>query len=260
MSNDTTQPTLSSRHQGSLADRIDALELVDLLALASFESSRDDHAPISSTLRFTFELAGRLRQAQVLQLLEDAPRGLVWGQARAIYDPIAWAYLADPLERGVMRHHLAMRIQQRVADGATEGALWLWQRLADAEFESYGAHLLRRHQMEPTWARALVDRTESELEELCLAQRRAVLWLGLKEGAATFLRTKGDAKQCLDAIVCEIRRQARWLRRHQPLASEWVPSTAWRQPLLLRSFLAAIPLGHRYWTEVPSVAAIEASR
>lgn len=114
--------------------------------------------------------------------------------------------------------------------------------------------------MEPSWARALVDRTESELEELCLAQRRAMLWVGLKEGAATFLRTKGDPKQCLDAIVSEIRRQARWLRRHQPLSAEWVPSTAWRQPLLLRGFLATFPLGYRYWTEVPSATAIETCR
>ena len=88
----------------------------------------------------------------------------------------------------------------------------------------------------------------------------AMLWVGLKEGAATFLRTKGDPKQSLDAIVSEIRRQARWLRRHQPLSAEWVPSTAWRQPLLLRGFLATFPLGYRYWTEVPSATAIETCR
>lgn len=260
MSHDATQPTLPSRHEGFLADRIGALSLVDLTALASFEASRDDPAPISPTLRFTLELASRLRRACVLTLLEEVPRGLAWGQARSIYDPIAWTYLASPPEPGVLRHTLTAAIQQRVSDGAADDALWLWQHLSDAELESYTAHLLRRHQMEPTWARELLNRAALELEELCLAQRRAILWAGLKEGAATFLRTKGDAKQCLDAIVAEIRRQARWLRRHQPQASGWIPSGAWRQPLLLRTFLATFPLGTRYWTDVPSLAALKENR
>lgn len=260
MSNDATQPTLQARHEGSLADRIAALALVDLVALASFEASRDAPAPITPSLRFTFQLAGRLRQARVLQLLEAVPRDLVWGHARALYDPVAWTYLADPPEPSVLRQWITEGIQQRLAAGATEDGFWLWQRLAYAELEGYIAHLLRRHQMEPTWARALVERTEHELEELSLAQRRAVSWAGLKEGAAIFLRTRGDANQCLDAIVAEIRRQARWLRRHQPQATGWIPNGAWRQPHLLRKFLATFPLAHRYWTEVPSIASFRIGR
>lgn len=260
LSHETSQPTLDSRRPGSLVDRIDALGLIDLAALASFEAARDDPAPICSTLRLTFELAGRLRRAHVLKLLDEVPRGPAWGQGRAIYDPIAWEYLADPPEPGVLREHVAARIRKRTTGETVDDAVWLWQRLADAELESYSAHLLRKHQMDPTWARAIVDRTESELEDLCLAQRRALAWIGLKEGAAAFLRTKGDAKQCLDAIVSEIRRQARWLRRHQPLSTEWIPSAALRQPLLLRTFLTTFPLGYRYWTEVPSPWGIEAGR
>jgi hypothetical protein len=229
------------------------------MALASFEASRDDPAPVSPTLRFTFELAGRLRRAEVLELLEAPPRGLAWDQARALYDPIAWTYLADPPEPGVLRQWVDDAVRQKVGAGAAVDALWLWQRLSEAELEGYIAHLLRRHQMDATWARALIERTERELEELCLAQRRALAWAGLKDGAATFLRTKGDAKQCLDAIVSEVRRQARWLRRHQPHASGWIPNGAWRQPLLLRKFLEIFPVGHRYWTEVPSLASIEGS-
>lgn len=260
MSHDTTQPTLPDRHESSLTERIRGLSLVDLMAFASFEASRDDAAPISPTLRLTFELASRLRRAQVLQLLEEVPRGLAWGQARSIYDPIAWTYLSELPELGILRHTLTATIQQRASDSAVAEALWLWQRLADAELEGYIAHLLRRHQMEPTWARDLVNRAAFELEELCLAQRRAISWAGLKEGAATFLRTNGDSKMCLDAIVSEIRRQARWLRRHQPQASGWIPSGAWRQPLLLRTFLATFPLGTRYWTDVPSLAALRENR
>lgn len=260
MSHDAAQPTLPARREGSFADRIGALSLVDLTALAAFEASRDDPAPISPTLRLTFELAGRLRHAHVLQLLEETPRGLAWGQARSIYDPIAWTYLTNLPEPGELRRDLTAAIQQRILEGAETDALWLWQSLVGAELEGYVAHLLRRHQMEPTWARDLVDRSRLELEEHCLAQRRAISWAGLKEGAATFLRTKGDPKQCVDAIVAEVRRQARWLRRHQPQASGWIPSGAWRQPLLLRTFLAAFPLGTRYWTEVPSLAAFREGR
>lgn len=150
-------------------------------------------------------------------------------------------------------------LRQRVASGVAADALGLWQRLGEAELEGYIGHLLRRHQMDPAWAHALVERTQVELEELCLAQRRALAWAGLKDGAATFLRTKGDAKQCLDGIVAEIRRQARWLRRHQPQAAGWIPNGAWRQPLLLRCFLVTFPLGHRYWTEVPSSTSLEAT-
>lgn len=257
MSHDAIQPTLSARHEGSLADRISGLPLVELLAFASFEASRDDPAPIAPALRLTFELASRLRRAHVLELLESPPRGLSSRQARALYDPIAWVYLAEPLEPGVLRHLLAEAIRCNASPDDTDG-LWLWQRLSEAECEGYVTHLLRRHQMVPTWTRALLERTQHELEELCLAQRRAVSWAGLKEGAATFLRTKGDPEQCLDAMVIEVRRQARWLRRHRPQSTGWIPNGAWRQPLLLRQFLAAFPLGHRYWTEVPSLDALRA--
>jgi hypothetical protein len=260
LSHDATQPTLLSRHEGSLVDRIGALSLVDLTAVASFEASRSDPAPISPTLRFTLELASRLRRAQVLTLLEEVPRWLTWGQARAIYDPIAWTYLASPPEPGLLRHTLTAAIQQRVSEGAVDDALWLWQHLSDAELESYISHLLRRHQMEPAWAGELLNRVAPDLDELCLAQRRAISWAGLKEGAAMFPRTKVDANRCLDAIVAEIRSQSRWLRRHQPQASGWIPSGTWRQPLLLRTFLATFPLGTRYWTDVPSLAAFREHR
>lgn len=257
LSHDATQPTLPARHESSLVDRIGELNLVDLTAFASFEAAKDEPAPISPTLRLTLELAERLRRAHVLQLLEEVPLGLGWGQARSIYDPIAWAYLSGQPEHGALQRELTAAIQQqRSSTGAEADALWLWQRLADAELESYIAHLLRRHQMEPHWARDLVNRTALELEDLCLAQRRAVCWAGLKDGAATFLRTKGDAKQCLDAILAEVRRQARWLRRHQPQASGWIPRGAWRQPLLLRTFLSTFSLGTRYWTDAPSLAAL----
>ena len=260
MSHDATQPTLHARPEGFLADRIAALGLVDLVALASFEASRDDPAPIAPSLKLTFELAGRLQRAHVLQLLEGHPRGTVFGQARALYDPIAWEYLADPPDPGVLRQWVARAIQQRAVGDVGESGFWLWQRLAGAELEGYIAHLLRRHQMEPGWAGALIERTEHELEDLCLSQRRALSWAGLKEGAAVFLRTKGDARQCIDAIVAEVRRRARWQRRHQPDAASWMPNGAWRQPLLLRTFLATFPLAHRYWTDVPSLAPFRGGR
>ena len=256
MSHDATQPTLPARHHGSLEDRIRRLGFVDAAALAAFEAAKDDAAPLCPTLRLTFELAERLRRQHVLRLLEAVPRAPAWGQSRAIYDPIAWEYLADPPEPGVLQRLVTRQLQQCVAACAPADPLWLWQRLADAELEGYLAHLLRRHQMDASWVRAILDRAMPELAELSLARRRAVAWAGVREGAAAFLRTRGDASQCLDAIVCECRRQARWMLRHEGLATSWMPQSSWRQPLLLSLFLAHFPLGQRYWTEIPSLSAL----
>jgi hypothetical protein len=233
------------------------LGLVDAVALAAFQAAADESAPLSPTLRLSFELAERLRRCGILRLLEAVPRHPAWGQSRAIYDPIAWEYMADPPERGVLQRLISQQLQKCVATSAPADALWLWQRLADAELENYLAHLLRRHQMDASWVRAILDRAMSEIAELSLARRRAVAWAGVREGAATFLRTRGDASQCLDAIVCECRRQARWMLRHEGLATSWMPQSNWRQPLLLSLFLANFSIGERYWTELPSLKAFE---
>jgi hypothetical protein len=255
LSHDATQPTLPDRHESSLTERIRTLGFVDLATLAAFEAARDEAAPIAPTLRFSFSLAGRLRERSILRLLEVPPRSPGYGQARAIYDPIAWEYLAEPPELGVLRAtiHEQLIIRSRAAEGE---ALWLWMALADAELEGYLAHLLRRHQMDAGWVRSILERGGLELTALSLAQKRAVSWYGVREGAATYLRTRGDATQCVDAVVCELRRQARWMLRHEPQALSWLPQSSWRQPLLLATFLANFPLGQSYWTEVPSLEAL----
>lgn len=256
MSHDARQPTLPAQHDGSLEDRIRRLGLSDAAALAAFVAATDDPAPLTPTLRFTFELAERLRRQQVLRLLDVMPRSPSWGQARAIYDPIAWEYLTDPLEPGVLRRLATQHLQECVTASTPSDALWLWQRLTDAELEGYVAHLLRRHQMDGGWIRAILDRAMPELADLSLARRRAVAWAGVREGAAAFLRTRGDAAQCVEAIVCEFRRQARWMLRHDAPATSWMPQSSWRQPLLLSLFLSHYSLGQRYWTEVPSLPAL----
>lgn len=259
LSHDALQSTLDAPHGTSLTERIRALSLVDLAGLAAFDASRDETAPIAPTLRLTLELAGRLRSSQVLQLVEVVPRSLAWDQGRALYDPVAWTYLATPPERGVLRQLVSQLLGLWAKDAPADAALDLWQMLVDAELESYMAYLLRRHQMEATWARGLVDRIAPEVTELCLAQRRSIAWTGIKEGAAAFLRFGGDPKQCIYVIESELRRQARWMLRHEPLASGWIPPTTWRQPLLLSKFLLACPLGQRYWTVAPSLTAVQAT-
>lgn len=257
MTHDATQPTLPARHEGSLADRIRGLGLIDAAALAAFEASKDEAAPLAPTLRLTFELAERLRQRNILRLLESVPRRPSWGQSRAIYDPIAWEYLADLPEPGVLKRLVSQQLRDCTAATPSTEPLWLWQKLADAELEGYLAHLLRRHQMEISWVRSILERASPELIELSLAHRRAMAWAGVREGAAAFLRTRGDANQCVDAMVCEIRRQARWMLRHDTSATHWIPPSGWRQPVLLSLYLAHFPLGPRYWTEVPSMAALD---
>lgn len=255
MSHDATQPTLPDRHESSLTERIRRLGFVDLATLAAFEAARDEAAPIAPTLRLSFSLAARLRERSVLRLLEVPPRSPGYGQARAIYDPLAWEYLADPPELGVLRTVIHEELCSR-SQAAHGEALWLWIALADAELEGYVAHLLRRHQMDTGWVRAILDRAGPELSVLSLAQKRAVTWNGVREGAAAFLRTRGDATQCVEAVVCELRRQARWMLRHDPQALGWLPQSSWRQPILLTTFLSRLPLGQSYWTEVPALEAL----
>lgn len=259
MSHDATQPTLPDRHESSLEARIRALGLVDTAAFAAFEAARDDPAPISPTLRLSFALAERLRQRSVLRLLEVPPRAPGYRQARAIYDPLAWEYLADPPELGVLRVIISDHLRT-VAQGDPTEALWLWIALSDAELESYVAHLLRRHQMDAAWVRPILDRAATELTRLSLAQKRGLAWYGIREGAASFLRSRGDANQCVEAVVCELRRQARWMLRHEPQALSWLPQSSWRQPLLLTTFLAQFPLGQAYWTEVPALELVAGAR
>jgi hypothetical protein len=259
LSHDASQPTLPDRHESSLTERIRALGFVEAAALAAFEISRDEAAPIGPTLRLTFALAQRLREKSILRLLEPAPRAPAFGQARAIYDPVAWEYLADPPELGVMRSVIEAQLQT-CAQAATGGdRLWLWTALADAELEAYAAHLLRRHQMDAAWVRPIFERAGSELAPLSLAQKRALIWYGVREGAASYLRTRGDGTQCVDAVVCELRRQARWMLRHEPKALSWLPQSSWRQPLLLTIFLAQSRLGQSYWTQVPSLETLGSS-
>lgn len=255
MSHDATQPTLPDRHESSLTQRLCGLGLVDLVAWAAFEAARDDAAPLSPTLRLTFALADRLRQRSILRLLDVAPRAPAFRQARAIYDPIAWEYFDDPPEPAVLREAVNDVLCER-AQVADAQALWLWVAIAEAELEGYVVHLLRRHQMETAWARSVLERAAPELTSLSLAQRRAVCWYGIREGAAAFLRTRGDATQCVEAIVGEIRRQARWMLRHEPQALSWLPQSSWRQPIVLATFLARFPLGSRYWTELPTLEAL----
>lgn len=255
MSHDATQPTLPDRHESSLEARIRALGFVATAALASFETARDATAPIAPTLRLTFALATRLRECSVLRLLEAPPRALGFRQARAIYDPVAWEYLADPPELGVLRLVIGDHLQTVALRDFSE-ALWLWNALSEAEFEGYVAHLLRRHQMEAGWARPILERSTAELVPLSLAQKRALAWYGIREGAASFLRSRGDATQCIDTVVRELRQQARWMLRNEPEVLSWLPQSNWRQPLLLTTFLSRFPLGQTYWTKVPSLEAL----
>jgi hypothetical protein len=259
LSHDATQPTLPDRHESSLEARIRALGFADAAALAAFEAARDDAAPIAPTLRLTFALAARLQERSVLRLLEVPPRAPRFRQARAIYDPVAWEYLADPPELGVLRLVISDHLQTVTPRDFGE-ALQLWIALSEAELEGYVIHLLRRHQMHTGWVRPILERTETELMPLSLAQKRALVWHGIREGAATYLRSRGDATQCVDAVVSELRRQARWMLRHEPQAVSWLPQSSWRQPLLLTTFLSQFPLGQGYWTEVPALRSLEEAR
>jgi hypothetical protein len=256
LSHDANQPTLSARRDDPFTARLGRLGFIEAIALDAFERAKDDPAPIGPTLRLTFDLGRRLELGGLLRILPHLPRHPDWLHARAVYDPIAWEYLVEPPEPGVLRALIAQQLVTVGAQTNNPDKVALWQMLVDAEFESYLAHLLRRHQLEASWARELVERLTPELPALCLARRRALAWSGVREGAAAFLRSRGDGRQSFEAMACELRRQARWMLRNAPEANRWLPRGGWRQPLLLTVFLSLVPLGPSYWTEVPSLEAL----
>jgi hypothetical protein len=259
LTHDPTQPTLAAPHDGSLEDRVGRLGFTDSIALLAFELSKDDAAPISPTLRFSRELGDRLRGQGILRITDAALTDPGHRLARALYDPLTWEYLNERSTSASLLQLVRLRLQRFDADTVVSEMHQLWRSLADAEFEGYFAHLLRRHQLEPAWAGSVAERVHAELMPLSLVQRRALAWSVAKEGAAAHLRTRRDAQETLETMVQHARREARHLMRFGSLDRAWHPHTNARQPLVVSAFLAQVELRDRYWTNPPAVSTLKQS-
>lgn len=260
MTHDGRQPTLREPSTPPPVHALTDLTLVEAATLLAFVRSTDVPAPVSPHPGFTQALARWLEQRGVLALLTDtaAMPGTARSVQRAIYDAIRWRYVTDALDAAAHRDALVLHLRtlSRSADAA-EAKLTYWRLLADAELESYLAHLLRRHGLDAGWASAIRDEPAPWKTELSLGQMRYVVWATVREAAATYLREWGDPEATRGAIALELRRRARWLLNRAEPGFCFLPPHTVKRSLMLEVFLEHVaPIGDAYWTSVSSASAL----
>jgi hypothetical protein len=234
--------------------------LIETASLLAFHRSTADRAPITPCFGLTQALALLLQRQEILKCHSgrDPPDESepLW---RTIYDPIAWQYVGawshiESFESAVRQRLLELA----TSDNTTADKLALWQTLASAEAEGYLAHLLRRHGFDVRWAVDAADSGASWSDGLSLARMRYVVWASVREGAAAFLRSRGDPDEARSAIAAELRRRSRWLDGRLDLGQSFLPAPNARHSVLVTTFLEDIaPLGQSYWLIQPSIAALQ---
>ena len=136
--------------------------------------------------------------------------------------------------------------------------LALWKQLAEAELGSYLNYLLEKQWMSGALAPGLLSSLAPEMEFLSLRQRRYIAWVGVREGAAAFLRFLGDPNKAYDSMIVDMRRRARWVANDPESSVEFVPAQGWRRPILLSLFIDEMTsLGEQYWRMVPTQSALD---
>lgn len=258
LTHDARQPTLDRSCESPPAEDLEALSLVEVAALLAFLRSTHDRAPISPCAGLTQALATWLEQRGAIGL---AVRGDAWdasGIMRAIYDPLAWRVRLQPAGHGDLASLLASRLIALVReDESLKDKLTLWELLANAEVEGYFTHLLRKHGFDPDWALDTRDEAQRWRPGLSLSQLRYVVWASVREGAAAYLRSRGDPDEARSAISQELRRRARWVEVRPDAGLSFMPATTSRQSVLLRLFLEDIaPIGKQYWLVPPELSVL----
>lgn len=260
-----TQPTLPPA-DGALALYAQSLGLVRLAAWYAFERSTSVQAPLSTGTALTQQLFRSLEDVRLFRIPQSGERGV----RRALYEPLAWCYLTDWGDPVRLQAALLAALQERSADvRAKYDKLELWESLANAEIETYVAHLLRRHTLDSTDASQIIHAMSDEWAGHCLARRRYLAWSGARGAAAALLRTGMDQDAARVTMLNEMRRRSRWLAAKEAANALqkhdycFVPDTQWRRSILLEVFLTVVlPIGQAYWNEPPqalrSIAQMEA--
>lgn len=248
-----TQPTLPTI-DSDLAHYAQSLGLVRLAAWYALERSTSVQAPLSTSAALTQHLFRLLEDAGVLKPPSAGTR-----IRRSLYEPLAWCYPAGWGDPNRLQSILLGALQGILADDAVAySKLELWESLADAEIETYLAHQLRRHGLDPAGAARIVEAMSDEWSDHCLARRRYLAWCGTRGAATALLRSGMDQDAALIAMRDEMRRRSRWLamkeaaRELPKLEYCFMPEERWRQPILLDVFLTTVlPVERAYWTELP---------
>lgn len=249
-----TQPTLPPT-DSDLAHYASSLGLLRLAAWYSLERSTLVQAPFSTGAALTQKLFRSLEDVGLLRVPLSGDKCV----RRSMYEPLAWSYLANWGNPIHLQSTLAAALQALSAHPAAKDAQEeLWESLAEAEVETYLAHLLRRHTLDPANATYLVHAMRDEWASHCLARKRYLAWFGIRGAAAALLRTGMDQDAARLAMLDEMRRRSRWLAAKEAANSlprpdySFVPDPKWKRPVLLEVLLATVlPIGQAYWTEHP---------
>ena len=249
-----TQPTLPPA-DSELTLYARSLGFPRLAAWYSLERSTLIHAPFSTGTALTQKWFRSLEEVGLLR----APRDGDIGVRRSLYEPMAWSYLVDWGDPFRLLPELLAAFLELAADADTTSAkVELWESLADAEIETYLAHQLRRHALDPTSASQIIRTMSDEWVGQCLARKRYLVWTGTRGAAAALLRAGMDQEAARIALQDEMRRRSRWLAmkeaNNELPKSEFcfVPDPQWRRPILLETLLGILfPMELAYWTEIP---------
>ncbi|UTA55599.1 hypothetical protein L3D22_07290 [Lysobacter soli] len=226
-----------------------------MAAWYALEQSASVQAPFSTGLLLTQALVHSLVDVGLIDI--EAANGS--GIRRALYEPLVWRYRVDvgtPTRlRPTLQRSLAALSARMAAKPAQRE---LWEGLADAELETYLAHLLRRHAFDPARAGEIVQAMHGEWDDHCLARRRYLVWTGTRGGAAALVRSNLDQDLAQKFMIEEMRRRSRWLSAKQvaqelpPTDYCFMPESHWKRPILLDLFIAtALDNPRTYWTAVP---------
>ena len=223
----------------------------------ALERSSSVHAPLSTGAQLTRTLVHTLVDVGLIDVGDVGGTGV----RRALYEPLAWRYrLALGSQSQDLQPLLERSLKQLSEQHPAKPAqLELWEALADAEVETYLAHLLRRHAFDPARAGEIVKQMHPEWTDLSLARRRYLVWSGSRGGAAALVRTNLDQEQAQKIMLDEMRRRCRWLSAKQtagqlpPADYCFMPESHWKRPILLDLFFAtALAEDSTYWTEIPN--------
>lgn len=221
----------------------------------ALEKSTSVPAPLSTGLGLTQQMVRLLVDAGLIQTDDSSGKA---GIRRALYEPLQWTYCHD---FGDLRR-LPTILNTALTAPSIRRAAWaqreLWEALADAEIETYLAHLLRRHALDPVHATVIAEAMREEWAEHNLARRRYLAWCGIRGAATTLLRTNFDQDAAQRVMLEEMRRRCRWLLAKAsagelpPADYCFVPEAHWKRPLLLEVLVTtALPDASTYWTAVP---------
>lgn len=250
----STQPTLPTT-DSDLAHYARSLGFLRVAAWYSFERSTTIQAPLSTGPALTQQLFRSLEDVGVFCIPQTRCRRI----RRSIYEPLAWCYPVDWGDPLRLPSILLTALQELSAhDGSGHAKVELWDSLASAEIETYLAHLLRRHTLNPADAHQIVREMGEEWAEHSLARRRYLVWSATRGAAAALLRTGMDHDAARSALLNEMRRRSRWLAAKQAANTlpkhefSFVPGPHWRRPILL-DVLMTVVLGEEdmYWVAVP---------